>query len=79
MDGGQVATRRREVLPTVLLMVLTLGLYGWVWQWQAFGEVREQRGGKGASGLVGTLLGPFLISTFLLPTYIRRMHREAGR
>ena len=69
----------REVSTTIILMVITFGLYYWVWQWRAFNEVRRERRGRGAGGLVGVLLSLVWISAFLLPSYVGRLYRDRGR
>jgi pSer/pThr/pTyr-binding forkhead associated (FHA) protein len=62
---------------TIVLFIVTLGIYGIYWLYKSFAEIRGYRG-QGVGGLAGVLLAFIAVSTFLLPSYVGRMHQEAG-
>jgi hypothetical protein len=62
----------------LLLMLVTLGIYGLYWIYISFAEVRAYRG-KGTSGIVGLLLALIPVSIFLLPSHVGDMYAEAGK
>ena len=70
--------RHRNPLVVLLLMIVTLGIYGLYWIYISFAEVRAHRG-KGTSGIVGLLLALIPVSIFLLPSHIGDMYAEAGK
>jgi uncharacterized protein DUF4234 len=75
-SGKQVGSPR-GVGKTILLSIVTLGIYTIVWQWKTFNEVRNYRG-QGLGGFAGFLLSFVAVSFFLLPSYIGKMHEEDG-
>src|SRR5262245_5960332 len=70
--------RHRNPLVVLLLMIVTLGIYGLYWIYISFAEVRAHRG-KGTSGIVGLLLALIPVSIFLLPSHIGDMYAESGK
>lgn len=70
--------RHRNPLVVLLLMLVTLGIYGLYWIFISFSEVRARRG-KGTSGIVGMLLALIPVSIFLLPSHIGDMYAEEGK
>jgi hypothetical protein len=70
--------RHRNPLVVLLLMIVTLGIYGLYWIYISFAEVRAHRG-KGTSGIVGLLLALVPVSIFLLPSHIGDMYAESGK
>jgi Domain of unknown function (DUF4234) len=70
--------RHRKPLIVLLLMIVTLGIYGLYWIYISFAEVRAYRG-KGTSGIVGLLLALIPVSIFLLPSHIGDMYAEGGK
>ena len=70
--------RHRNPLVVLLLMIVTLGIYGLYWIYISFAEVKAHRG-KGVSGFVGLLLALIPVSVFLLPSYVGDMYAESGK
>jgi hypothetical protein len=70
--------RHRGIGFVILMMIITLGIYGLYWIFITFAELQAHRG-QGVSGIVGLLLALIPVSIFLLPSYIGRMYEEAGR
>ncbi len=70
--------RHRNPLTVLLLMLVTLGIYGLYWIYISFAEVKAHRG-KGTSGIVGLLLALIPVSIFLLPSHIGDMFEEDGK
>jgi hypothetical protein len=70
---GQV----RSTGTVIVLTMVTLGLYGLVWNYRNFEEVRKFRG-KGVGGGVGILLSLVCASPFVLPSYVHDMYVEAN-
>jgi hypothetical protein len=70
--------RHRGIGFVILMMIITLGIYGLYWIFITFAEVRAHRG-EGVSGIVGLLLALIPVSIFLLPSYVGRMYADAGR
>jgi uncharacterized protein DUF4234 len=70
--------RHRNPLVVLLLMIVTLGIYGLYWIFISFAEVKARRG-RGTSGIVGLLLALIPVSIFLLPSHIGDMYAEGGK
>lgn len=70
--------RHRSPLVVLLLIIVTLGIYGLYWIYISFAEVKAHRG-KGTSGIVGLLLALIPVSIFLLPSHIGDMFAEDGK
>ena len=70
--------RDRNPLVVLLLMIVTLGIYGLYWIYISFAEVKAHRG-KGVSGFVGLLLALIPVSVFLLPSYVGDMYAESQK
>jgi hypothetical protein len=62
----------------IVLMIVTLGIYGIYWMYKSFSELKAYRN-EGVGGLAGVLLAFVLVSTFLLPAYVGRMYKEDGQ
>ena len=56
------------------LTIITLGIYGLVWSYKTFQEMKDYSG-EGVGGLVGLLLGfvPF-VTLFLLPSEVKGLY-----
>ncbi len=67
----------------LILGVVTLGIYGIIWQYSIFEELKNWRG-QGWSGVLYLLLTLFLgialiAVPWLTPAYVGRMYAEDGR
>src|SRR6476619_3340801 len=70
--------RHRNPLTVLLLIIVTLGIYGLYWIYISFAEVKAHRG-QGTSGIVAMLLARIPVSIFLLPSHIGDMYAESGK
>jgi hypothetical protein len=70
--------RPRGVGITIVLSIVTLGIYVIVWQWKTFNELKAYRG-QGVGGFAGFLLSFVVVSIFLLPSYVGKMYHEDGQ
>src|SRR5271169_3689274 len=83
-QGGAVATgtpgKVRKPLNVLLLMIVTLGIYAFVWYYKTFEELKRYRG-EGLGGVLGLVLAIFcsIITIFLLPAEVAGLYRGAGR
>ena len=71
--------RPRSIGTSILLAVVTLGIYTFVWTYQTHDEIRRHSGigiGGGIGLLIYFLLSP--VTFFLIPDEIRQMHEAAG-
>ena len=70
---GPVGTPR-TALGVSGLTIITLGIYGLVWSYKTFQEMKDYSG-EGVGGLVGLLLGfvPF-VTLFLLPSEVKGLY-----
>ncbi len=78
MESTRPLGRPRGVGTVILLLIVTLGIYGLYWIYITFAELQAHRG-QGVSGVVGLLLALVPVSIFLLPSYIGEMYAEAGQ
>ena len=68
----------RGVGKVILLTIVTLGIYGIIWIWKSFAEVKRYRG-QGVGGGLGFLSCFILVGYFLLPSYVGKMYEEDGQ
>lgn len=69
----------REPATVVILWLITCGIYGLVWQYKVFTELKEHTGegiGGGLALLFAFLLG--IVNMFLLPAEVGQMYDRAG-
>jgi|SRR5581483_4854630 len=59
----------------IVLTIVTLGIYGLIWTYKSFAEMKRWRG-TGVGGIGGLLLSLILVGVFLLPSYVGRMYKE---
>lgn len=74
-SAGKPVGKIRGTGKTIVLMIVTLGIYGIVWQWKQFNELKRYRG-DGVGGFAGFLLSFVMVSIFLLPSYVGKLYRE---
>jgi hypothetical protein len=76
---GQVGTPRKIGI-TILLFIVTCGIYGLFWTYWVFDE-NKKWSGEGIGGLLGLLIQLIfgLINWFLLPSEIQRIYERDGR
>jgi hypothetical protein len=70
----------RSIGTSILLAIVTLGIYTYVWTWKTHEEVKRNSG-SGVGGPLGFIIY-FVVSPvtfFLLPSEIRQMLERAGR
>jgi hypothetical protein len=70
----------RAVGVTILLMIVTLGIYGIVWEYLVF-EENKRWSGVGIGGLVALLFAILcgIINVFMLPNEIQAIHEQDRR
>ena len=68
----------RNVGVVILLAIITLGIYGIVYWYKTFEEVKEYRG-KGTGGLAGLLLTWIIIGDFILAGNVGDLYEEDGK
>jgi Domain of unknown function (DUF4234) len=66
---------QRGVGITIVLGIVTIGIYVIVWQWKTFNEIKNYRG-QGVGGFAGFLLSFVAVSIFLLPSYVGKLYQE---
>src|SRR5207302_921634 len=65
----------RSAGSVIMLTLITFGIYGLVWNYHSFEEIRRFRG-KGVGGGAGVLLALFGIAPFLLGSYVGDMYAD---
>ena len=68
----------RKVLVIFLLSIITLGIYGLVWVYKTFEEMKRYSG-KGVGGLAGLLLYFIYVSIFLMPSEVGKLYNADGK
>ena len=76
--GSRPLGSYRGVGKVILLTIVTIGIYGIVWMWKTFNELKRYRG-QGVSGFVGFLLMLVIVGIFLLPSYVGKLYQEDGQ
>ena len=83
--GGGVAQwgppgKPRSIGTSILLAIVTLGIYTFVWTWMTHEEIKKHSG-QGVGGPLGFVLYFVLspVTWFLLPNEVEKMLRQAGR
>jgi uncharacterized protein DUF4234 len=73
---GQV----RGIGVSILLAIVTLGIYAYVWTWKTHAEIK-QHSGIGVGGPVGFVIYLVVapVTFFLLPSEVRQMLERSGR
>ena len=70
----------RSPLTVLLLMIITLGIYGIVYYYKTFSEMKDYSG-EGVGGGVGLLLSLFcsIVVIFLIPAEVGNLYERDGR
>ncbi|MDQ3992055.1 MAG: DUF4234 domain-containing protein [Actinomycetota bacterium] len=70
----------RSVGLTVVLFLLTLGIYGIYWAYKTHDEIKKHSG-VGVGGVVGLVIWIVLsiVSIFVIPSEVRQMYEKDGR
>src|SRR4051794_16868804 len=76
--GARPLGTYRGIGKTIIFTIITLGIYGIVWAWKNYNELKRYRG-QGVSGFVGFLLFFVFVSMFLLPSYVGKLYQEDGQ
>lgn len=69
----------RSSLSVILLSIITLGIYGLVWQYKTFQEMKDHTG-NGIGGAVGLILALFvgIVNPFIMSAEAGNMYEAAG-
>ena len=62
----------------IVMSIVTLGIYAIYWFYKTFQEIHGYRK-EGVGGLAGVLLAFIIVSYFLLPQYVGKMHAAEGK
>jgi hypothetical protein len=77
-----VAGKQRNPLAVIGLSIITLGIYGLVWLYKTYQEMKDWSG-EGVGGAVGLILGiiPFvsIATLFVLPSEVKNLYEREGR
>lgn len=78
--GQRPLGKERSPLGVLLLSIITLGIYGLVWEYKTFQELKDYSG-EGLGGLLGLVLSFFcsIIVIFVLPNEVGNLYRKAGQ
>jgi hypothetical protein len=70
----------RSWVSVVLLSLVTLGIYGLVWQYKTFQEMKDHTG-NGIGGVLGLILAIFVgfVNPFLMSAEVGNMYEAAGQ
>ncbi len=68
--------KERGVGMGILLYIVTLGIYGLVWTYKNFEEMKQHTG-EGVGGVIGLICAFVGISPYVLPSEIGKMYRQA--
>jgi hypothetical protein len=70
----------RSVGTVIVLTIVTIGIYGLIWQYKSFKEMKEFSG-AGIGGVGGLLLAIFIgiVNVFLLPSEVGNLYAAGGQ
>jgi hypothetical protein len=65
---------------TILLTIITCGIYGLYWQYRVFEDLK-QHNGTGLGGPIALIIGIFIsvVNMFILPSEIKSTYEDDGR
>jgi hypothetical protein len=71
--------KQRNILVCILLEIITIGIYGCFWVWHTQ-EDTKRRSGEGVGGWLGLVIYLVIgiVTVFLIPVEIKRMHEREG-
>jgi drug/metabolite transporter superfamily protein YnfA len=74
------AGRERGIGMSILLFVVTLGIYGWYWVYKTQEEMKRQTG-EGVGGVLGLVIWILIspVSAFVIPSEVGRMYARDGK
>ena len=75
--AGRPLGKPRGVGFVIIVSIVTIGIYGLIWIWKSFAEVKRYRG-RGIGGW-GLFLCFILAGYFLLPSAVGEMYQEDGQ
>jgi Domain of unknown function (DUF4234) len=78
--GARPLGKPRGWVVVFLLTLVTLGIYGLVWQYKTFQEMQDYSG-DGIGGVVGLILAIFLgfVNWFLMPAEVGNLYAAEGQ
>jgi hypothetical protein len=78
--GARPLGKPRGWVVVFLLTLVTLGIYGLVWQYKTFQEMQDYSG-EGIGGVVGLILAIFLafVNWFLMPAEVGNLYAAEGQ
>jgi hypothetical protein len=78
--GARPLGKPRGWVVVVLLSLVTLGIYGFVYQYKTFQEMQDYSG-EGIGGVVGLILAIFLgvVNWFLMPAEVGNLYAAEGQ
>jgi hypothetical protein len=78
--GARPLGKPRGWVVVLLLTLVTLGIYGLVWQYKTFQEMQDYSG-NGIGGVVGLILAIFLgfVNWFLMPAEVGNLYAGEGQ
>lgn len=76
--GARPLGKPRGWVVVLLLTLVTLGIYGLVWQYKTFQEMQDYSG-NGIGGVVGLILAIFInpVNWFLLPNEVGNLYERS--
>jgi hypothetical protein len=79
--GTRTPGKRRSPFAVIGLSIITLGIYGLVWMYQTYQEMKDWSG-EGVGGLVGLLIGIIplvsIVTLFLMPSEVKNLYARDG-
>src|ERR1700716_116845 len=78
--GARPLGKPRGWVVVILLSIVTLGIYGLVYQYKTFQEMKEYSG-EGIGGVLGLILAMFcgIVVVFLLPAEVGNLYTKEGK
>jgi hypothetical protein len=78
--GARPLGKPRGWVVVLLLTLVTLGIYGLVWQYKTFQEMKDYSG-EGIGGVVGLILAIFVgfVNWFIMPAEVGNLYAAEGQ